>query len=475
MPTSAHVYRRLRIAALGLTFALPLLGPTAAVAQEGPSEAEQEEARERYDAAIKLGGELLADGDAKGALEQFNYCVAATGGANAGPLFLRAKAYKELEEFTFALEDIKEAMLFGQAIPGFDAEARHLRAEVYLDMGQLDRAIKDAEAAVKANRNNPIFTLVYGKILTLYGRITEAEKALDRYITFAESEQEDVELDPKDVAEAYRYRGQAVAGQTKYARGLKDLDKSIELDPEEHETYFTKALVLLQEEDYAAGAEALQLAIDNYTPEDPELEIPYSQAYLTRASALEELGKELAEEQPDAATAAYSEGVADCEKLLDVLPDNPQLAGTKSATLFRLGVLERLLGNLKPAVEAFTEAIDLNPGLGEGYFRRGVCYYYLDEPRLALGDFKQGAAINFVSPRSNLWIGRCHLELEEYRQAVKAFSSSVAVSPNYTTAYVHRGLTYLRLEEYRQAISDFDQAIRLAPKDGMNLYYRGFA
>ncbi|MEM6330519.1 MAG: tetratricopeptide repeat protein [Planctomycetota bacterium] len=430
----------------------------------------QEELLEQYKQIVSAGQEQLQNGDFAAAAESFNE-AARRSANNPQILLFRAQALLGLGDAEGAIADLKSALSSGQIEPAFMPQARNLLSGAYLEVGDLQQALRNAEMAIDEDRGNINFYRNLGEAQVLLGDAPGGEKSLSKYI--AALVQEEGLAETPDAAEVFRLRGQAYAALGKTAKALADIDQSIEIVADDHETYLAKGLILLQDEEYKPAADALALAIENYEPADPDLPVPFTQAYLTRASALEEYGKKLddtAEQE-----AAFGEVKAACEQLLDELSDGPETAQARAAALFRLGVAERLLDNIPAAVKALSDAIDLNPGLGEAYFRRGICFWYLDEPKLALGDFEQGAAINFDSPRSNLWKGRCWVSLGDQREAVKAFSQAVAVSDRYTVAYVHRGLTYLHIGEYQRAVNDFNNAIRLEPTDGENYYFRGVA
>lgn len=465
------------------------VAPRVAHSQEAPQEMTREQVEERIKELLATSKEQMDEGNYPAAIQSLSIVAKLTNN-DAQVLLLRGDAQRRAKDLEGAMADLKEAI---STIPvsmnlnqlqkdALLARAKDMRAKVYLEMGDVANALRDAKAAVKTDRSNFYFQLNLGKALTLGGDVLGGEKALTKYFTGLENAQLAAEEDPdktaptvepEELAEAFRLRGQAYAAMQKYPKAMADIERSLEIDPEDHETYFIKGIVLLQEDKYAAASETLQQAIDNYEPADPDLPAPYAQAYLTRAAVLEEQGKKA--EDPAEKQAAFEAERQACQELLDALPEGPQSAPTEAAAKFRLGVAERLLGNLPAAVEALSDAIDLNPAMGEAYFRRGVCFYYLDEPRLALGDFEQGAAINWDIPRSNLWKGRCWVSLGNLREAIKAFSEAVAVSDRYTIAYVHRGLSYLQIGEYERAVGDFNKAILLDPTDAKNYHYRGIA
>lgn len=423
---------------------------------------DQASRQEELNQLIAAGEQSLEAEEYEKAVEAFSQAITKSGGYQPRPYIGRAAAYNKLEEYEAAIEDIKEALTYGNSDPAVKAAAQNLRGEIYLELGALDLAIQDLQAAVTEDRSNLQYQFNYGKALALTGNAVQAEKALTKYLE-ANS----------DNAEAYRLRGQAYAGMGKFDEALNDVKLSLQIEPNAHEAFFTEGLVYLQQKEYALAAEALDEAIQNYTPEEEDDETPYIQAHLTRASMLEEAGK--AEKDPARAQQYFAAGKAECERLLDAMPDNPNLQISKGAALFRLGVAERLLGNNAPAVKAFSEAIDINPSLGEAFFRRGICFHDMDEELLAIRDFEQAASIDFESPRANLWQGRSWAKLGDYYEAVKSYGKALAVSDRYTDAYVGRGLAYMQLGEYAKAIEDFNEAIRLDPTQGAHYYYRGVA
>jgi len=436
--------------------------PAAALAQADGAPQTREELQAQLEQAVEAGKTQMEEGEYEAAVASYSVAIRMTSGQDPRMKFQRARALKELKEYDAALEDIKEALSYGSAVVGLEPEARNLRAEIRLEQGSPDAALRDAQAAVKEDRSNPKFQYNLGKALIQLGGAVAGEKAISKYIATDDQN-----------PEAYRLRAQAYAGMGKYEKSLADADRAIELEPENHENYFTRGIILVQDKQMEEASAALKIAIEKYVPEDPESPLPFVQAHLTRASILEDIGKKA--EDVEAQKQAFMEQKQECETLLEALPDTPGAASSRAAALFRLGVAERLLDNLAAAVKSFTDAIDLNPGLGEAYFRRGICFYYLQEPQLALGDFDQGAALDFASPRSNLWRGRCQNVLGEHREAIKAFSDAIAVSDRYTTAYVHRGLAYLQIGDNQRAVEDFNTAIRLEPTVGNHFYLRGVA
>ena len=435
----------------------------------GQEEGAAASAGEQIKALIESGQEQFTEGDYEAAVASFTQVIAGGGGYSPGPLLLRAKAYAQLEEYEASLEDLKNALTYGQGQPAIMPEIQNTRGEVYMKLNAFQQALPDFQAATKAVRSNPQYQFNLGKTLVKLGGAAQGEKPLTRYLESDAAAEEEEQR-----GEALALRGQAYAALQKPEKALADFSASLEIDPTNHEVFLGKATLALQEKDYPEAVVQLRQTIENYTPVDEEDELPFIQGYLTLAFAQEEVGK--AADDEATAAAAYAAEKATCEKLLALLPeDNEQVLPSKAATLFRRGVAERLLGDLGDAVRSFSQALQLNPSLGEAYFRRGICFFYLGEERLAIRDFEQSASISFDSPRANLWKGAAWAKLGDYNEAIRAYGESIAVSDRYIPAYVNRGLAQMQLGEYQKCVDNMNEAIRLQPTEGTHYYRRGRA
>ncbi len=419
-------------------------------------------------AALENGQQLFKDGDYEAAADAFTQVIDATGGFQPAPLLMRAKAYAQLEEYEASLEDLKNALTYGQAQTALVPEILNTRAEVYMLLNAYQLALPDLQQAVQADRSQSQYQFNLGKTLAKLGGFDQAEKALTKYL---DSEPEGEE---EQVAEALAYRGQAFGFMGDKEESLSDFEKSLEINPENHECYFNRALVYLQDKEYGPAEADMAKSIQFYVPDDEDDENPFIQGYLTLASIQEELGKSMEDES--ASNAAYARCAETCSKLLDELDEeDPQLAASRAATNFRLGVAQRLMGQYGPAVNSMSIALQDNPAMGEAYFRRGICFFYLGEERLAIRDFEQAASINFDSPRSNLWKGMAWAKLGDLNEAIRAYGESISVSDRYIHAFVNRGLAHLQNGDFQKAADDFNEAIRLQPTEANHFYRRGRA
>jgi tetratricopeptide (TPR) repeat protein len=459
----ATAFRFLTLTAMsvgsGLTFA------ALARAEDAPAAGDAGQGQ-RIDAnaLLKTGQDALQSGDYDKALGVFDQLAKgieqSTQDANTYKALqlvytFRALAFAGLREFEASEAEYKKVL---------DQDATYLpallgRGKMRLEAQATDLAMTDFQAALEQDRGNVEALFGLGKCYTLLQGFQQAIKPLTTVIA----------KDDKN-AEAYRHRAVANAGLNKFKQAHEDIEKSIQLDPEPYETYFALGTIGLHEEKYEDAAKAMTAAIKRYKPK-PDSDEPYAQGYLTKAAILVEAAK--VEKDPAKKQAELKEAVADCDALLEQLGDVPTYAAAKSATEFRRGVCLRMMGQLGDAVKALTEAIKLNPDLAEAYFRRGICFFEMDEPDLALADFQNASSLAYQDPRSRLWEGFTEAKLKNYYEAIRAYGEAIAESNRYTPAYVNRGLAYMMVGDYTKALSDFNDAIRIEPTESDHYFKRG--
>ncbi|MGK7888595.1 MAG: DnaJ domain-containing protein [Leptolyngbyaceae cyanobacterium] len=115
-------------------------------------------------------------------------------------------------------------------------------------------------------------------------------------------------------------------------------------------------------------------------------------------------------------------------------------------------------GRYANSIEAYTQALHLNPQLLEAYDQRGFSYYKLGKTVEAFADFAEAMTLNDQQATSYYYRGLTRLKLGYNQGAIADFSQAIALDPDHGQAYYHRGISYRELEEYSQAQQDFIQA-----------------
>ncbi|MDP2279275.1 MAG: tetratricopeptide repeat protein [Nitrospirota bacterium] len=135
---------------------------------------------------------------------------------------------------------------------------------------------------------------------------------------------------------------------------------------------------------------------------------------------------------------------------------------------FAKGYQHNLNNELDKAIEAYTNAIALNPNYVEAYNNRGIAYYnkglyHSDKRQLdrAIEDFNKVVILNPNSYSAYFAQGATYLYKEQYDKAIEEFNKAIVLNPNSDLAYVGRGFAYNKQKEFERAIEDYNKAIQL--------------
>jgi len=156
----------------------------------------------------------------------------------------------------------------------------------------------------------------------------------------------------------------------------------------------------------------------------------------------------------------------------------PQTAGT----FLDRGIMFYLKGENGMAIADLTEAIRLNPNMGQAYYQRGMVYLKTGDDDRAIADFTQAIRLDPSShflaylSRGNVYLN--HVNGSDYDRAIADFNQAIQINPNIADTYYYRGLAYAGKNNLDSAIADFNQAIRLNPNyagaygDRADAYFR---
>jgi tetratricopeptide (TPR) repeat protein/predicted aspartyl protease len=225
---------------------------------------------------------------------------------------------------------------------------------------------------------------------------------------------------PRDAAGLAR-RGAGFAARRDFAAALADFSKACELEPDEPEYFYRRALVYLQ-----TGAVPPALADLDHALQVREDFLP---AYLPRA--------EIHWQQKDLAAANADLGSVD------------RLAPKQADVRLELARVYERLEKFPASIAQYDLWIDSHG----------------DDARLvgALG----GRCLAYALENQNL--------AQALNDCGKALRRGDKQFPDYGLLYANRGLVYLRQGNYDKAIGDFNDALKLSPKTARALYGRGVA
>lgn len=127
-------------------------------------------------------------------------------------------------------------------------------------------------------------------------------------------------------------------------------------------------------------------------------------------------------------------------------------------------------GDLKGAVEAYTEAIVLKPEEIGSYFNRGIAYLKLGMHDKAIDDYNKVIALNpdYAEAYNNR--GWAYLQKGLSDLAIQDCNKALVLDPNMATAYHTRGIAYKDKGLLEMAKKDFQTSCELGDINGCREY-----
>ena len=135
----------------------------------------------------------------------------------------------------------------------------------------------------------------------------------------------------------------------------------------------------------------------------------------------------------------------------------------KMTAYYIIGFCYNELGNHSKAIEAYKQAIHINPDYLSAYSSLGGVYFGQGNFNEAVESFKQVIRINPNDTFAYNILGVSYLALTNYAKAIEAYQQAIRIDPDNFVAHDGLGLVYFMLGNYIKAIEAYQQAIRIDP------------
>ena len=97
------------------------------------------------------------------------------------------------------------------------------------------------------------------------------------------------------------------------------------------------------------------------------------------------------------------------------------------------------------------------------YFGIGYCYGELKSHAKAIEAYKQAIRIDPDYVKAHYNLGLDYRKLGNYAKAIEAYKQAIRIDPDYVDAHINLGVAYSALDNYAKAIEAYKQAIRIDP------------
>jgi Flp pilus assembly protein TadD len=126
------------------------------------------------------------------------------------------------------------------------------------------------------------------------------------------------------------------------------------------------------------------------------------------------------------------------------------------------------------AVQAFIEAVRLDPDLAEAHFRLGLGYESLGKREEAEGEYKKAVAAYkkyFEEHRddaeAHYALGQTYANLGQYSEAIREYREATKLKEDDPDMFYDLGVAYTKLAQYDAAAAAFSKSLEIDPD-----YYR---
>ncbi|NER33877.1 MAG: tetratricopeptide repeat protein [Oscillatoria sp. SIO1A7] len=152
------------------------------------------------------------------------------------------------------------------------------------------------------------------------------------------------------------------------------------------------------------------------------------------------------------------EGLAACDRALELDPDSHDAWNNRGVTL-------RQLGRLEEAVDSYDRALAIKPDYYQVWNNRGNVLFGLERYEEAVDSRDRALAIK--PDYYQVWNhrGAALVKLGQYQEALESYNRALAIKPDYYQAWSDRGVVLYELGRYEEALDSYDRALAIKPDD----------
>lgn len=155
----------------------------------------------------------------------------------------------------------------------------------------------------------------------------------------------------------------------------------------------------------------------------------------------------------------------------DITDKNPN-NWRNSMVYYYWGLSKMNDGMALEAIDRYTKAIQLKPGMANAYLNRGYAYNAMGDVKSAIVDYTKTIALDAKKSEAYNSRGWARYETGDKTGAIADLTAAISLDPKYTDAYNNRGWVYYDAGDNAKAIADYTMAIQLSPSFTKPYYNR---
>ena len=145
---------------------------------------------------------------------------------------------------------------------------------------------------------------------------------------------------------------------------------------------------------------------------------------------------------------------------------------TKAKAYYVEAFCQKRLRRYYKAVEAYGNAIELDPNYTEAYYGLGKTYADIGNDDQAIEVFQRAIAVDANYDKAHYELGRVYLDKKkDYNKAIESFKKTTEVNPQHDNAFTALGTAYLKQGRTQDAISALESAVAIDVKNYLASYH----
>lgn len=306
-----------------------------------------------------------------------------------------------------------------------------LQARGLLKAGEYQKVVDTMDRAVKLDPETDLAYLVRAFALHRLGQIDLAILDVSRIIGRRAF---------PDIS--YRFRAELYCSRDRYADALEDLDRAVELSPENVQVRHWRAICLNKLGRFEECREELSAIL--------EIEPNNALVWMNRGSTQASLGR------PRRALEDYDQAVK-------IDPDTPYAYFNRGSSNFKVGRWDQALQDLSKSIEQRPDEV-------RAYALRAQLHDLMDHPALALSDRRRIIELKGEGADLLMNCARSLIELEKYDEARETLDRVVGLIPDLIVGRALRAYVEASQGDFPAMLSDIGSSMVLAYVDRMHIW-----
>ncbi|RMF94493.1 MAG: tetratricopeptide repeat protein, partial [Candidatus Schekmanbacteria bacterium] len=254
-----------------------------------------------------------------------------------------------------------------------------------------------------------------------------------------------------------------------YERGISDLTKGIEKDPENFKMYLYRAECFYKLKAYGKSIADLKEAIKN-DPENYTLYEHLSECYADMGDtekAFEVLKKDgIPHSKYLNAQANLYYHLCETDKAIEKLEEALKESPSDKDTLKMLSIIDMQIGKYNEALAIF-EKLSQRSDIDLFYLfnNKGYLYFLKGDLKNALTYCKKAIEADPYIGNTYDTLGSIYDAKGDYEKAVEYFNKAIKLAPTKAIIYYNRAMTYEKMGKFNEALDSYETYLNLGEED----------